>query len=154
VTDTVRATAQVAPANLFPRVVETPETLAALPVGAMIVDRDGDTFERLAHGMWRGNAFPNRVGDAVVAVYLPVQVTNHAELAELVLDGYRLGDLVRVATADYWIAVTPGTVGVVERIQDGYLWLRFQGGLVLPLKPSEAEPEPDSASPWFRQAGV
>ncbi|MFI5840576.1 hypothetical protein ACIA8K_12790 [Catenuloplanes sp. NPDC051500] len=125
--------------NLLRREITTLSELAALPVGAIIEDRDGDQAERDQHGVWRSASFPGeRLHDtAVAAFYLPATVLNADELEKYTLDGFRLGDLAKVVTNDYAIAVSAGRVGLVERISQGHLYLRFPGGIVLPLEPDE-----------------
>ncbi|MEV4642744.1 hypothetical protein AB0J80_35910 [Actinoplanes sp. NPDC049548] len=138
--ETPHGTAEVHATNLFPETLATLDELKAAPVGAVIIDSDGDTFERRPHGTWRGNSFPHAITDEVLAMYLPATVENHAELAGLELEGYRLGHLVRVLTNEYAIAISAGTAGVVERIVGPHLFVRFRGGMVVPLLTSEVEP--------------
>lgn len=133
-------TANTAQANLFPQTLETIDDLVTAPVGTMIEDSDGDTWERTTHGTWRGDAVPYRLLDEAMAVYLPAEVLNHAELAGQELSGYRLGDLVKVVANDYAMTVSAGTNGVVERIVGDALYVRFRGGVVCPLHCDEIKP--------------
>ncbi|GGN40241.1 hypothetical protein FHR83_007080 [Actinoplanes campanulatus] len=126
--------------NLLTREIAAIEQLAALPVGTVIRDKDGDHWTRERNGGWWSEVLQARMFDPAVSCYLPAVVTNYDELSLADLDGYKLGDLIKVLTADYALAITPGAVCVVERIYGEMLHVRDGNGLVMPLKPDEVAP--------------